>query len=50
MFQGEGVAGALFWKDLVTLAQEVGFCAPVVYSAEVMTIQNENIRKRIPGL
>ncbi|XP_065919400.1 arsenite methyltransferase-like [Dysidea avara] len=33
---GEGVSGALHWKDLVKIAAEVGFAPPVVVSAKAI--------------
>ena len=33
---GEGVSGALHWKDLVKIAAEVGFAPPVIVSAKTI--------------
>ncbi|XP_028936544.1 arsenite methyltransferase isoform X2 [Ornithorhynchus anatinus] len=42
---GECIGGALFWKDLFTIAQEIGFCPPRLVSAFPITIQNKELEK-----
>ena len=36
-FTGECISGALYWKDLVMIAAEVGFAPPVVVSATAIS-------------
>ena len=44
---GEGVAGALHWKELIQLCKEVGFCGPHLVTARPFVIQPE-LRARKP--
>jgi len=44
---GEGVAGALHWKELVELCKEVGFCGPHLVTARPFVIKPE-LRARRP--
>ena len=37
---GECLGGALWWEDLVRLAQEVGFSPPRLVTANVITVDN----------
>uniref|UniRef100_A0A8C5R027 Arsenite methyltransferase n=1 Tax=Leptobrachium leishanense TaxID=445787 RepID=A0A8C5R027_9ANUR len=38
---GEGIGGALLWKDLVQIAEEIGFSAPRLVTARYITVNNE---------
>ncbi|XP_038614552.1 arsenite methyltransferase [Tachyglossus aculeatus] len=42
---GECIGGALFWKDLFAIAQEIGFCPPRLVSAFPVAIQNKELEK-----
>ncbi|XP_075389573.1 arsenite methyltransferase [Tenrec ecaudatus] len=42
---GECLGGALFWKDLAILAQKIGFCAPRLVHANLITIQNKDLER-----
>lgn len=44
---GECLSGALWWEDLVRLAEEVGFCEPRLVTASTISIGNEEIEKRL---
>lgn len=44
---GEGVAGALHWKELVELCKEVGFCGPHLVTARPFVVEPE-LRARRP--
>ena len=44
---GEGVAGALHWKELIELCKEVGFCGPHLVTARPFVIEPE-LRARRP--
>ncbi len=43
--QGECLAGALQWKDLSTIATEVGFVTPVLVKSTVLTCSDAAIQK-----
>ncbi|XP_015722724.1 arsenite methyltransferase isoform X2 [Coturnix japonica] len=45
---GECLAGALFWRDLYSIAKEVGFSPPCLVTASPITISNEEL-ERITG-
>uniref|UniRef100_A0A4W5QYU1 Arsenite methyltransferase n=1 Tax=Hucho hucho TaxID=62062 RepID=A0A4W5QYU1_9TELE len=40
---GECLGGALWWEDLVRLAQEVGFSPPRLVTANVITVDNKEL-------
>lgn len=42
---GECLSGALWWEDLVRLAEEVGFCKPRLVTASVVSVGNEELEK-----
>lgn len=44
---GEGVSGALLWKDLVLLAKKIGFSIPLLVSVTPINFKSEEIRKLI---
>ncbi|TRY92328.1 hypothetical protein DNTS_029285 [Danionella cerebrum] len=37
---GECISGALWWEDLIRLAEEVGFCKPRLVTASIITVEN----------
>ncbi|XP_070570520.1 arsenite methyltransferase-like [Ptychodera flava] len=39
---GEGLSGALFWKELINIAEEVGFSTPRLVDASAMTINEKH--------
>lgn len=41
---GECLGGALWWKDLLRLAEEVGFSAPRLVTASVITVDNKELQ------
>lgn len=41
IFAGEGVAGALHWKELVELCKEVGFSGPYLVTARAFEVEPE---------
>ncbi|XP_067897379.1 arsenite methyltransferase-like [Heterodontus francisci] len=43
---GEGLAGALYWKDLISLVMEFGFSKPYLLSASNVVINKAEILKR----
>ncbi|KAM5271831.1 arsenite methyltransferase [Ctenodactylus gundi] len=45
---GECLGGALYWRDLAILAQKIGFCAPRLVTADLITIQNKEL-ERVTG-
>ena len=49
MFIGEGVAGALHWKELVELCKEVGFLGPYLVTARPFEVAPQ-LRSRSPTL
>lgn len=42
---GECIGGALWWKDLLQLADEVGFGPPRLVTAKTITIENKDLEK-----
>ncbi|XP_055003893.1 arsenite methyltransferase [Boleophthalmus pectinirostris] len=44
---GEGMAGALCWQDLITLALSVGFSSPYLVSASHIIVYNDELRVKI---
>uniref|UniRef100_A0A3Q1JHL9 Arsenite methyltransferase n=1 Tax=Anabas testudineus TaxID=64144 RepID=A0A3Q1JHL9_ANATE len=41
---GECLGGALWWKDLLLLAEEVGFSTPRLVTASVITVDNKELQ------
>ncbi|XP_070683580.1 arsenite methyltransferase [Pempheris klunzingeri] len=41
---GECLGGALWWKDLLRLAEEVGFSSPRLVAASVVTVDNKELQ------
>ncbi|XP_039593293.1 arsenite methyltransferase-like [Polypterus senegalus] len=46
---GECLGGALWWLDLIQLAQEVGFCTPRLVSSSLISINNKELESLIEG-
>ncbi|KAF1394814.1 hypothetical protein PFLUV_G00005050 [Perca fluviatilis] len=42
---GECLGGALWWKDLLQLAEEVGFSPPRLVTASIITVDNKELQK-----
>ncbi|XP_052402443.1 arsenite methyltransferase [Carassius gibelio] len=42
---GECLSGALWWEDLIRLAEEVGFCKPRLVTASIITVSNKELEK-----
>ncbi|XP_048746102.2 arsenite methyltransferase-like [Ostrea edulis] len=42
---GEGFSGALYWKDLVTIAAEVGFSRPYLVTAVPVAVEREDFKQ-----
>uniref|UniRef100_A0A8C2E1C7 Arsenite methyltransferase n=1 Tax=Cyprinus carpio TaxID=7962 RepID=A0A8C2E1C7_CYPCA len=42
---GECLSGALWWEDLMRLAEEVGFCKPRLVTASIITVGNKELEK-----
>ncbi|XP_056110364.1 arsenite methyltransferase isoform X2 [Rhinichthys klamathensis goyatoka] len=42
---GECLSGALWWEDLIRLAEEVGFCKPRLVTASIITVGNKELEK-----
>lgn len=43
---GEGMGGSLFWKDLISLAQSVGFSTPHLVSATQIVVYNSELKAK----
>lgn len=43
LFPGECLAGALYWRDLYSIAEEVGFSPPCLVTASPITIGNKEL-------
>lgn len=44
---GECLGGALYWKDLAILGQKIGFSPPRLVTANIITVQNEELERVI---
>ena len=44
---GECISGALFWKDLVKIASQVGFAPPILVSAKTISACGEGSQSLI---
>uniref|UniRef100_H3BXR4 Arsenite methyltransferase n=1 Tax=Tetraodon nigroviridis TaxID=99883 RepID=H3BXR4_TETNG len=42
---GECLSGALWWKDLLLLAEEVGFSPPRLVTASLITVENKELQE-----
>jgi ubiquinone/menaquinone biosynthesis C-methylase UbiE len=47
VLHGECLSGALYWNDFLSLVKEVGFKSPRLVKDRIITIQNEQIEKKI---
>ncbi|XP_028856904.1 arsenite methyltransferase [Denticeps clupeoides] len=43
---GEGMAGALYWQDFISLAREVGFSSPCLVAACHIKVHNAELQKK----
>lgn len=43
---GEGMAGALFWQDFISLARSVGFSTPYLVSASLIVVHNHELKEK----
>ncbi|XP_028254053.1 arsenite methyltransferase [Parambassis ranga] len=41
---GECLGGALWWEDLLRLAEDVGFCPPRLVTASIVTVDNKELQ------
>lgn len=41
---GEGMGGALYWRDLISLAHSVGFSTPLLVSGTQIVVHNEDLK------
>lgn len=46
---GEGMSGALYWKDLHRLAAEIGFTCPRLVTCNIIEIQKEELKEAVQG-
>lgn len=44
---GEGMAGALYWQDLITLMKETGFSVPHLVAGSHIVVHNPELQKKI---
>ncbi|XP_052040370.1 arsenite methyltransferase isoform X2 [Apodemus sylvaticus] len=42
---GECLGGALYWKDLATIAQKIGFSPPRLVAANIITVENKELER-----
>ncbi|MEM8937410.1 MAG: methyltransferase domain-containing protein, partial [Pseudomonadota bacterium] len=45
--RGECLSGALYWRDFLQLAKDVGFTDPRLFSARDVAIQNEGLQTKL---
>jgi hypothetical protein len=50
MLYGECLSGALYWNDFENLAKKVGFTEPRLVSSRAITIDNDELAKRLGGV
>uniref|UniRef100_W5JXL7 Arsenite methyltransferase n=1 Tax=Astyanax mexicanus TaxID=7994 RepID=W5JXL7_ASTMX len=43
---GEGMAGGLYWQDLISLVKELGFSTPYLVAASHIQIHNQELQKK----
>ncbi|XP_030632078.1 arsenite methyltransferase [Chanos chanos] len=43
---GEGMAGALYWQDLISLTKEIGFSTPCLVSSSRIVVHNPDLQKK----
>ncbi|XP_047449905.1 arsenite methyltransferase isoform X2 [Mugil cephalus] len=43
---GEGMGGSLFWRDLISLAQDIGFSTPLLVSASLIVVHNSELKAK----
>ena len=41
LYSGECISGALYWKDLIKIAAQVGFAPPIVVSANIISTSGQ---------
>lgn len=46
---GECLSGALWWKDLLLLAEDVGFSPPRLVTASAITVANKELQEVLGG-
>ncbi|CAB1316461.1 unnamed protein product [Coregonus sp. 'balchen'] len=46
----EGLSGALYWRDLVSLVHKVGFTTPYLVTASHITVHNSELQKKASGI
>ncbi|XP_056329244.1 arsenite methyltransferase [Danio aesculapii] len=44
---GEGMAGALYWRDLITLMKDIGFSTPHLVAGSQIVVHNPELQKKI---
>lgn len=44
---GEGMAGALYWQDLITLMKETGFSTPHLVAGSHIVVHNPELQQKI---
>lgn len=47
---GEGMAGSLYWQDLISLVQEIGFSTPYLVAASHIEVHNCDLKKKAGGV
>ena len=47
VLHGECLSGALYWNDFLSLVKSVGFKSPRLVKDSIITIQNEDIEKKL---
>lgn len=50
MVAGEGMAGSLYWQDLISLVQEIGFSTPYLVAASHIEVHNCELKKKAGNL
>lgn len=50
IISGEGMAGALYWQDLITLMKETGFSTPHLVAGSHIVVQNPELQQKTGNL
>ncbi|XP_062873127.1 arsenite methyltransferase [Trichomycterus rosablanca] len=43
---GEGMAGALYWHDFISMVKELGFCTPQLVAASHIVVHNPELQRK----
>lgn len=50
LLPGEGMAGALYWRDLIALMKDIGFSTPHMVAGSHIVVHNPELQKKTGNL